>query len=48
MEDYENIKLKLKDVRQIEALKKMSDEEINSILIFLYELAKIENKIITN
>lgn len=48
MLNYENVKLKPKDVRQFEYFSAMSDEEIKSILIFLYELAKIETKIITN
>lgn len=42
----ENIKLKPKDVRQIERFKTLSDDESNAILFFLYELAKIENNII--
>ena len=45
MQEYDNLKIKPKDVRQFETLKQLSDEEIQSILIFLCELAKIELKI---
>ena len=48
MQDYENIKLKPKDVRQFDSFATLSDEEIQPILAFLYELAKIETKITTN
>ena len=47
MQDYENVKLKPKDVRQYEGFADMSDEEIKPILNFLYGLAKIEKNIIT-
>lgn len=47
MKDYENLKFKLKDVRQIEDFKTLSDEEIKSMLKFLYELAEIDIKINT-
>ena len=48
MLNYENVKLKPKDARQIEGFSALSDEEIKSILIFLYELARIETRITTN
>ncbi len=48
MQEYENVKLKPKDVRQFENFVSLSDEEITPILAFLYELAKIETKITTN
>jgi len=48
MQGYENLKLKPKDVRQIEYFASLSDEEITPILAFLYEMAKIETKITTN
>jgi hypothetical protein len=47
MQDYENVKLKPKDVRQYEGFSNMSDKEIKSILSFLYGLAKIEKNIAT-
>lgn len=47
MQEYDKIKIKPKDVRQFEDFSAMSDEEIKSILIFLYELARIETKIKT-
>ena len=48
MQDYENLRLKIKDVRRIEGFTALSDEEIRPILAFLCGLAKIETKIIIN
>lgn len=45
MQDYENLKLKPKDVRQMADFAALSEEEIKPILAFLYGLAKIETKI---
>jgi hypothetical protein len=44
MIDYEKVKVKVADVRNIDCCKNLSDEEIKSFLIFLYELALIEVK----
>ena len=46
MQDHENLKSILKKVRQNEDFAMKSEEEVKPIINFLYELAKIENKII--
>lgn len=48
MQEYENVKIKPKDIRQYNSFATLSDEEIKPILAFLYELARIETKIKIN
>lgn len=46
MQDDENVKFILKKTRHCEVFANMSEEDIKTIINFLCELARIENKII--
>lgn len=48
MQDDENVKLKIEDVKKIPQFANLNEEVIGSMLCFLYELAQIENKIINH